>query len=203
MAEAPEHVPGHDGIDIAVAVNVSERSLLDPAFPEEVDALLARHGVPGNRLQLELTERSLIGDLATAMDTIARLHELGVGLSVDDFGTGYSSLSRLLDLPLQELKIDRSFVTDIDGEGPGAAIVRSTIDLGHHLGLEVVAEGVETETTLAELRELGCDAVQGYHLLRPKPAAEVTAWLRQRQAHRSQPAPADIVIGDGKDPRSS
>src|SRR5918995_1026952 len=130
------------------------------------DALLARHGVPGNRLQLELTERSLIGDLATAMDTIARLHGLGVRLSVDDFGTGYSSLSRLLDLPLQELKIDRSFVTDIDDEGPGAAIVRSTMDLGHHLGLEVVAEGVETETTLAELRELGCDAVQGYHLLR-------------------------------------
>ncbi len=121
---------GDDGIDIAVAVNVSERSLLDPAFPDEVDALLARHGVPGNRLQLELTERSLIGDLATAMETIARLHGLGVRLSVDDFGTGYSSLSRLLDLPLQELKIDRSFVTDIDDEGPGAAIVRSTIDLG-------------------------------------------------------------------------
>ena len=194
---------GDDGIDIAVAVNVSERSLLDPAFPDEVDALLARHGVPGNRLQLELTERSLIGDLATAMDTIARLHGLGVRLSVDDFGTGYSSLSRLLDLPLQELKIDRSFVTDIDGEGPGAAIVRSTIDLGHHLGLEVVAEGVETETTLAELRELGCDAVQGYHLLRPQLAADVTAWLRRRQVHRTQPAPADIVIGDGEDPRSS
>src|SRR5918995_7242374 len=121
--------------------------------------------------------------------------------AVDDFGTGYSSLSRLLDLPLQELKIDRSFVMDSDGEGPGAAIVRSTIDLGHHLGLEVVAEGVETETTLAELRELGCDAVQGYHLLRPQLAADVTAWLRQREAHRTQPAPADIVIGDGKDPR--
>ena len=194
---------GDDGIDIAVAVNVSERSLLDPSFPDEVDALLARHGVPGNRLQLELTERSLIGDLATAMETIERLHGLGVRLSVDDFGTGYSSLSRLLDLPLQELKIDRSFVTDIDGEGPGAAIVRSTIDLGHHLGLEVVAEGVETETTLAELRELGCDAVQGYHLLHPQPAADVTVWLRQRQANRTQPAPADIVIGDGQDPRSS
>jgi EAL domain-containing protein (putative c-di-GMP-specific phosphodiesterase class I) len=81
--------------------------------------------------------------------------------------------------------------------------VRSTIDLGHHLGLEVVAEGVETETTLAELRELGCDAVQGYHLLRPQPAADVTGWLRRRQANRTQPAPADIVIGDGKDPRSS
>ena len=191
------------GIDLAVAVNVSERSLLDPGFPDEVDALLARHGVAGHRLQLELTERSLIGDLATAMETIARLHGLGVRLSVDDFGTGYSALSRLLDLPIQELKIDRSFVTDIDGEGPGAAIVRSTIDLGHHLGLEVVAEGVETETTLAELRELGCDAVQGYHLLRPQPAEEVTAWLRQRQASRTEAAAADIVIGDGEDPRSS
>ena len=191
------------GLDLSVAVNVSERSLLDASFPDEVDALLARHGVPGDRLQLELTERSLIGDLATAMDVIARIHALGVGLSVDDFGTGYSSLSRLLDLPLQELKIDRSFVRDIDGEGPGAAIVRSAIDLGHHLGLEVVAEGVETETTLAELRELGCDAVQGFHLLRPKPADEVTAWLRRREAHRPSPAAADIVIGDGQDPRSS
>ena len=95
------------------------------------------------------------------MDTIARLHGIGVRLSVDDFGTGYSSLSRLLDLPLQELKIDRSFIMDIDGEGHGAAIVRSTIDLGHHLGLEVVAEGVETETTLAELRELAALRCRG------------------------------------------
>jgi diguanylate cyclase (GGDEF)-like protein len=191
-----------EGIDLAVAVNVSERSLLDCGFPDEVDALLARHGVPGHRLQLELTERSLIGDVATAMDVIERLHTLGVRLSVDDFGTGYSSLSRLLMLPLHELKIDRSFVTDIDGDGPGAAIVRSAVDLGHHLGLEVVAEGVETETTLAELRELGCDAVQGYHLLRPQPAGEVTEWLRARDAQRTPPAPADIVTGDGEDPRS-
>jgi diguanylate cyclase (GGDEF)-like protein len=191
-----------DGFELTVAVNVSERSLLDPDFPDEVDALLARHAVPGHRLQLELTERSLIGDVATAMDVIGRLHALGVRLSVDDFGTGYSSLSRLLMLPLHELKIDRSFVTDIDSEGPGAAIVRSAVDLGHHLGLEVVAEGVETETTLAELRELGCDAVQGYHLLRPQGAAEVTRWLRERAATRTQPAPADIVIGDGEDPRS-
>jgi diguanylate cyclase (GGDEF)-like protein len=192
----------NEGMELTVAVNVSERSLLDPDFPDEVDALLARHAVPGHRLQLELTERSLIRDVATAMDVIARLHSLGVRLSVDDFGTGYSSLSRLLVLPLHELKIDRSFVLDIDGEGPGAAIVRSAVDLGHHLGLEVVAEGVETETTLAELRELGCDAVQGYHLLRPQPAAQVTRWLRDRAAIRTLPAPADIVIGDGEDPRS-
>ena len=110
-------------------------------------------------------------------------------LSVDDFGTGYSSLSRLLDLPLQELKIDRSFVTDIDGEGPGAAIVRSTIDLGHHSASRWWPRESETETTLAELRELGCDAVQGYHLLRPQPAAEVTVWLRQREAQESHPRP--------------
>jgi diguanylate cyclase (GGDEF)-like protein len=191
-----------EGVELTVAVNVSERSLLDSDFPDEVDALLARHGVPGERLQLELTERSLIGDVATAMDVIARLHSLGVRLSVDDFGTGYSSLSRLLVLPLHELKIDRSFVMEIDSEGPGAAIVRSAVDLGHHLGLEVVAEGVETETTLAELRELGCDAVQGYHLLRPQPAADVTRWLREREAFRTLPAPADIVIGDAEDPRS-
>jgi diguanylate cyclase (GGDEF)-like protein len=180
---------GDGGMELTVAVNVSERSLLDPDFPDEVDALLARHGVPGERLQLELTERSLICDLASAMEVIARLHALGVRLSVDDFGTGYSSLSRLLDLPLHELKIDRSFVMDIDGEGPGAAIVRSAVDLGHHLGLEVVAEGVESETTLAELRELGCDAVQGFHLLHPRPAGEVTEWLRSREAGRQEVRP--------------
>ena len=175
-----------EGLDLTVAVNVSTRSLLDTAFPDEVEALLSRHGVERDRLQLEITERSLIGDLATAIDVITRLHELGVRLSVDDFGTGYSSLSRLLVLPLQELKIDRSFVMDIDTDGPGAAIVRSTIDMGHHLGLEVVAEGVETESTLVELRELGCDAVQGYHVLRPAPAAEVGLWLRERAAGRAR-----------------
>ncbi len=141
---------------------------------------------PGERLQLELTERGLIGDLATATDVIERLRALGVRISVDDFGTGYSSLARLVELPIQELKIDRSFVMDMDGDGPGAAIVRSTIDLGHHLGMEVVAEGVETEAQLRELRTLGCDLAQGYHLLRPLPADEVLAWLREReQALRS------------------
>ena len=175
-----------EGLDLTVAVNISSRSLLDTAFPDEVEALVKRHGVERDRLQLELTERSLIGDLATAIDVIERLHELGVRLSVDDFGTGYSSLSRLVTLPLQELKIDRSFVMDIDSDGPGAAIVRSTIDMGHHLGLDVVAEGVETATTFAELRELGCDAAQGFYVLRPQPAAEVGAWLRERAARTTR-----------------
>ena len=175
-----------EGLVVPVAVNVSERSLLEPRFPNEVEGLLERWEVPGERLQLELTERGLIGDLATATDVIERLRALGVRISVDDFGTGYSSLARLVELPIQELKIDRSFVMDMDGDGPGAAIVRSTIDLGHHLGMEVVAEGVETEAQLRELRTLGCDLAQGYHLLRPLPADEVLAWLREReQALRS------------------
>ena len=168
-------------IDLPVAVNVSERSLLDPSFPDEIEARLASWGLSDGDLQLELTERSLIGDLAVATDVVERLHALGVRLSVDDFGTGYSSLSRLRDLPINELKIDRTFVTDMAEDGQGAAIVRSAIDLGHHLGLEVVAEGVERPETLAELRELGCDAAQGHLLLRPLPAEDVTAWLRERR----------------------
>ena len=168
------------GLDVPVAVNVSERSLHDRHFPREVGELLERAGVEGSRLHLELTERGLIADLPTAMDVIERLHALGVRLSIDDFGTGYSSLARLLELPIQELKIDRSIVRDMERGDSGAAIVRSTIDLGHHLDLEVVAEGVESETTLRELRRLGCDAAQGYFLLRPQPAAGVSAWLRER-----------------------
>jgi diguanylate cyclase (GGDEF)-like protein len=165
------------GIDLPVSVNISERSLLDPTFPDHVAELLGRHELPGERLQLELTERSLIRDLRAATAVVEGLHELGVRISIDDFGTGYSSLSRLRDLPINELKIDRSFVTDMDEDGQGAAIVRSAIDLGHHLGLEVVAEGVETEDTLGELRELGCDAAQGFLLLRPMAAERVTSWL--------------------------
>jgi diguanylate cyclase (GGDEF)-like protein len=168
------------GLDVPVAVNVSERSLHDRHFPREVGELLERADVEGSRLHLELTERGLIADLPTAMDVIERLHALGVRLSIDDFGTGYSSLARLLELPIQELKIDRSIVRDMERGDSGAAIVRSTIDLGHHLDLEVVAEGVESETTLRELRRLGCDAAQGYFLLRPQPAADVSAWLRER-----------------------
>ena len=165
------------GIELPVAVNVSERSLLDPLFPDHVAGLLAAHELGGEWLQLELTERSLIGDLRVAAGVVEGLHAIGVSISVDDFGTGYSSLSRLRDLPINELKIDRSFVTDLDEGGQGAAIVRSVIDLGHHLGLEVVAEGVETAETLGELRELGCDAAQGFVLLRPADADSITPWL--------------------------
>jgi diguanylate cyclase (GGDEF)-like protein len=167
-----------EGLDVQVAVNVSERSLLDCEFPFEVAALLARSALPDDPLQLELTERSLICDLAVAGDVVGRLHELGVRLSVDDFGTGYSSFSRLRDLHIDELKIDRSFVTDMAQDGQGLAIVRSAIDLAHNLGLDVVAEGVERPETLAELRELGCDAAQGFLLGRPVPAEELTARLR-------------------------
>jgi diguanylate cyclase (GGDEF)-like protein len=181
-----------EGLEVPVAVNVSERSLLDRRFPDDVESLLERWGVPGEQLQLELTERDLIADVVSAMDVIERLCALGVRISVDDFGTGFSSLGRLVELPIQELKIDRTFVMDMDGDGPGAAIVRSTIDLGHHLGLEVVAEGVETEEQLSELRTLGCDGAQGFHLLRPLPADEVGVWLRER-ANELAPRRAEPV----------
>ena len=140
-------------------------------------------------LYLEITETSVMHNAERATAVLGELKAMGVRIAIDDFGTGYSSLGRLVELPIQELKIDRSFVTDMDGDGPGAAIVRSTIDLGHHLGLEVVAEGVETEEQLRELRTLGCDGAQGFHLLRPLPADEVGAWLHARaQALGGRPA---------------
>jgi EAL domain-containing protein (putative c-di-GMP-specific phosphodiesterase class I) len=136
------------------------------------------------RLVLEITESSIMTDPARALEILNRLHALGVQLAIDDFGTGYSSMAYLKSLPVQELKVDRSFVQHLRDSQSDAVIVRSTVDLGHNLGLRVVAEGVEDEATLAELASLGCDSVQGYYLAKPMPAAELVAWLA------AQPQPA-------------
>jgi len=159
--------------DLGVAVNVSTRNLLDPTLPETVDALLERHGVAAERLELEITETTIMADPARAKAVLARLRAMGVGLAVDDFGTGYTSLGWLRELPVTTLKIDKSFVMDFD-----SVIVASIVQLGRNLGLQVVAEGVEDAESWEALRALGCDLVQGYYLSRPQPEAVLTPWLR-------------------------
>jgi diguanylate cyclase (GGDEF)-like protein len=172
------------GIDLSVAVNLSTRSLHDADLLDEVSRLLRRHGVPASRLTLEVTESSVMADPARAIALLHQLRALGVRLSVDDFGTGYSSLSYLKSLPVDEVKIDRSFVTDLSAQGEDVAIVRAIVDLGRHLGLEVVAEGAEDQSTWDLLASMGCDLVQGWHLSRAMPVADLVPWLRARTAQR-------------------
>ncbi|MFI6051759.1 putative bifunctional diguanylate cyclase/phosphodiesterase [Streptomyces violascens] len=168
------------GLKVPVAVNVSPRDVHTPGFAGAVAARLARHGVPAGALQLEITEHVLLEDPQRAADTLAGLTGHGVKMSLDDFGTGYSSLVHLRRLPVSELKIDRSFVARLAIDNEDAEIVRCTVDLAHSLGLLVVAEGVEDDETWERLRDLGCDAVQGWLVAAAMPPAEATAWLLAR-----------------------
>ncbi|MFG2521970.1 putative bifunctional diguanylate cyclase/phosphodiesterase [Streptomyces sp. NPDC048527] len=168
------------GLRVPVAVNVSPRDVHTPGFAGAVAARLARHGVPPGALQLEITEHVLLEDPQRAADTLAGLTGHGVKMSLDDFGTGYSSLVHLRRLPVSELKIDRSFVARLAVDNEDAEIVRCTVDLAHSLGLLVVAEGVEDDETWERLRDLGCDAVQGWLVAAAMPPDETTAWLRAR-----------------------
>jgi diguanylate cyclase (GGDEF)-like protein len=197
LCQAAEwHRAGHR---VSVAVNVSTRSLLDQGFPDQVAEQLSAWQVPASCLVLEITESAVMADPALALDVLGRLHELGVGLAVDDFGTGYSSMAYLKALPVDELKVDRSFVGHMVSSPSDAVIVRSTIDLGHNLGLRVVAEGVETRATWETLKRLGCDTAQGYLLGKPMPAAELEPWLErpvdQGAAGPEAPAPGKPVSG--------
>ncbi|MFB7372685.1 putative bifunctional diguanylate cyclase/phosphodiesterase [Streptomyces sp. NPDC056222] len=171
------------GLNVPVAVNVSPRDVHTPGFAGAVAARLARHGVPAGALQLEITEHVLLEDPQRAADTMAGLTGHGVKMSLDDFGTGYSSLVHLRRLPVSELKIDRSFVARLAVDAEDAEIVRCTLDLAHSLGLLVVAEGVEDDETWERLRDLGCDAVQGWLVAAAMPPGETTAWLRARGEH--------------------
>ncbi|MET8220416.1 putative bifunctional diguanylate cyclase/phosphodiesterase [Streptomyces hirsutus] len=168
------------GLFVPVAVNVSPRDVHIPGFAGSVAARLARHGVPAGALQLEITEHVLLEDPQRAADTLNALTGHGVRMSLDDFGTGYSSLVHLRRLPVSELKIDRSFVARLAVDAEDAEIVRCTVDLAHSLGLLVVAEGVEDDETWERLRDLGCDAVQGWLVAAAMPPAEATAWLLAR-----------------------
>jgi diguanylate cyclase (GGDEF)-like protein len=168
-----------DGGEMSVAVNLSVRNLLDHDLPKEVERLLSQYSLPPEALQLEITESMIMSDPERAMATVARLHDLGVHLSVDDFGTGYSSLANLRQLPINELKIDRSFVIPMLDDERDLIIVRSAINLGHDLGLRIVAEGVEDERTLMRLALLGADMAQGYHLSKPLPPEAFSDWMGQ------------------------
>jgi EAL domain-containing protein (putative c-di-GMP-specific phosphodiesterase class I) len=180
-----------DGLDIALAVNLSAANLADPALPDDIAGLLRRMEVPPERLTLEITESTAMADPSRAQALLLRLRQLGVGLSIDDFGTGHSSLAYLSSLPVTELKIDRSFVMSIGTDANDAVIVRSTIDLGHNLGLRVVAEGVEDDATLHWLTDHGCDLAQGYGLTRPLPAADLAPWLERWSARAATDTAGD------------
>jgi EAL domain-containing protein (putative c-di-GMP-specific phosphodiesterase class I) len=155
------------------------RNLHDPQLPETIAAMLERSQVPSRALQLEITETALMTNPPRTMDVAERLSALGIKLSIDDFGTGYSSLAYLKRLPVWEIKIDKSFVRDMASNENDAVIVRSTIDLGHNLGLKVVAEGVESEQAWHQLVDLGCDLAQGYYMARPMAADQVRRWMAE------------------------
>ncbi len=182
-----------EGRKLSLSLNVSVRSLLDRRFPEEVEKLLAVHGVDGRALTLELTESSLMVDPEVAKKTMRHLAELGVSVAIDDFGTGYSSLAYLTDLPIGELKIDKSFVRAMGSDARNAIVVRSTIELAHNLGLRTVAEGIEDAFTFERLRALGCELAQGFHMSRPLPAASLMSWWDLHTARPAESAPAPAV----------
>jgi diguanylate cyclase (GGDEF)-like protein len=173
------------GQPLPIAVNLSARNLLDERLPDQIDALLSEHGVPASLLKLEVTESAIMTEPARAGRLLRRLANLGIGISIDDFGAGYTSLGQLKTLPVTELKVDRSFVTTMTEDPSDALIVHSVVDLGHNLGLTIVAEGVETPGALSRLAAFGCDVAQGYHWSRPVPIEEFDAW---REEHTQQTA---------------
>ena len=180
----------HMGLDLEMAVNVSPRSLLDRRLVEEVSGTLARWRVPAERLTLELTESFIMSESARSTEVLTGLSETGVLLSIDDFGTGFSSLSHLRRLPIEEIKIDRSFVGRMREDENDEKLVRATVDLGRNLGLRVVAEGVEDRETGEALAGMGCDAAQGFLFAEPRSAPELTRWLAGRL-----PAASDQPVG--------
>jgi diguanylate cyclase (GGDEF)-like protein len=186
------------GEELSVAVNLSARSFLDAQLAVEIPRLLEATGVDARLLELEITESMLMLDPARAKLTLDRLSAIGLSLSVDDFGTGYSSLANLKRLPVDGIKIDKSFVIDMPHDASDAAIVRSTIDLAHNLGLRVVAEGVESHEAWRRLEDLGCDLAQGFHVSRPIPAEAMTRLLAERRAAAEaepEPYPFRVVHG--------
>ena len=175
------------GLAVPIAVNLSPRCLLESHLVTDVRDLLSEFALPANLLRLEVTETAVMLNPAVATATLGELHELGVALSIDDYGTGYSSMAYLKQLPVDELKVDRTFVMHMHADRDDAVLVRSAIELGHNLGMTVVAEGVEESAHVTALQTFGCDIAQGYHYARPMPAAELTAWIHTHQLTTSQP----------------
>jgi diguanylate cyclase (GGDEF)-like protein len=179
------------GIRLPISINVSPRSLLDADFPDSIQQLLQEIDVPPAFLRVELTEGFLMGDSGRSIAVLDGLSNVGVGLSIDDFGTGYSSLSYLKRLPIEEIKVDRSFVMQMHVDANDFMIVRATVDLGRNLGLRVVAEGVEDLATFDRLADFGCDEAQGYYISKPLSAIEFTRWLSVRNLDRESGEIAD------------
>ncbi|MBC3916890.1 EAL domain-containing protein [Undibacterium sp. CY18W] len=169
------------GLHLKISVNISTRDLMDQDLPIKFAHILQQHQVDASSFCLEITESAIMDDPVRAFHTLDRLHAMGLDLSIDDFGTGYSSLAYLKRLPVNELKIDKSFVLKMEKDIDDTKIVKSTIDLGHNMSLRVVAEGVENTEVMALLKELGCDQAQGYFISKPMPSTDLPAWLEKWQ----------------------
>jgi EAL domain-containing protein (putative c-di-GMP-specific phosphodiesterase class I) len=182
-----------DGRPFDVAVNLSIRNILDTELPADVLRLLTDLGLPASSLTFEITETAIMNDPVRTVAVLGRLRSMGVRLAIDDFGTGYSSFSHLRRLPVDEIKIDKSFVQHLATDQSDLVIVRSIVDLGRNLGLRVVAEGVEDEAAWRELAMLGCDVIQGYILTRPLAPAQLDAWLTVHGDVHPTPVSSDVV----------
>ena len=169
-----------DGLDVTTAINLSANDLFNQDLPDKVAQILSYYMVEPASVVLEITESAVMQDVKVAISVLRRLKALGVRLSLDDFGTGQSSLALLKQLPVDELKIDKSFVQNLKAKSGDALIVKSTINLGHNMGLKVVAEGLETEEAWALLDAYGCDMVQGYMISRPMTADDFVEWYLKR-----------------------
>ena len=167
------------GIHLQVAMNISARDLDDPAFPQRMERMLRAQQISPDYLSLEVTESAVMRDPQRSLDSLLALRELGIALAVDDYGTGYSSLATLKSLPVQDLKIDKSFVLQLADNSDDAVIVKSTIELAHNMGLKVIAEGIENARSLSWLKERHCDVAQGYFISRPLPAADLERWMAE------------------------
>lgn len=173
------------GLHVQVSLNISTEDLIDPQLPARVSALLAKYQVPAEQLIFEITESGVMLNPELALQVLHGLRACGISLSVDDFGTGYSSLTQLKRMPVQELKIDQSFIRDLDNASEDSVVVRSTIEMSHSLGLKVVAEGVEFERSLQLLGRWHCDTAQGYLISRPLAAQAFETWMAQYTAAAS------------------
>ena len=170
-----------EGLRISMSVNLSARSLRERYLPDQIAKMLEQWSIPPERLILEITESAIMADPETAMEVVSRLHDIGVQLSIDDFGTCYSSLAYLKRLPMDELKIDQSFVKHMTENHSDLVIVRSTIDLAHNLGLRVVAEGIEQDEQIDALKQLGCEFGQGYRISQALPLDRLSLWLKESE----------------------
>jgi diguanylate cyclase (GGDEF)-like protein len=187
------------GLALNLAVNISTEDIGDSRFDSRVASLLSRHQLPPSLLTLELTETGFIDDPNRALQMLDAIAALGVALSIDDFGTGYSSLSHLARMPVDEMKIDRSFVQSLESDPEFATVVRSAIDMGHGLGLKVVAEGIETSSAANTLREFGCDIAQGYFYAKPMPLDAFTAWMKGKTRVPIIAVPVAFTVDDVTD----